>query len=312
MLLWAWLAWLAASVGLTYSRLTIGISLAIVVLLGLWQAWRQREELLQEFRLRWKYFLLVEGLFLGFFLVDLFIRLGNPDLWHPYKGGERPMDFAFFNAILKSSTFPPYDPWFAGGYINYYYFGYVIVGTPVKLLGIIPSIAYNFILPTLFACLAMGAFSVGWNILNGIKAVKTQDGEGTPGKIFGLPFIGGISASSAMVLLGNLGIIHMLEQGFQRVAAPQGVVESAGALLRFWWTIKGFFMVVGGANLPYAAGDWYWFASRIFPPGYSDFYEFPVFTFIYSDLHAHMIALMLTVLVISWTLSNIDVQGQVG
>ena len=147
------------------------------MLIGLWQAWRQRRELLQEFRERWKYFLMVEGIFLAFFLVDLFIRLGNPDLWHPSKGGERPMEFAYFNAILKSTTFPPYDPWFAGGYINYYYYGYVIVGTPVKLLGIVPSIAYNFILPTLFACLAVGAFSVGWNILTGIRLAKAA-GDG--------------------------------------------------------------------------------------------------------------------------------------
>jgi YYY domain-containing protein len=95
----------------------------------------------------------------------------------------------------------------------------------------------------------------------------------------------------------------MINQGFQRVAAPGGVIEGANGFQRVWWTFKGFFMILGGVNLPYGPGDWYWFTSRIFPPGYSDFYEFPVFTFIYSDLHAHMIALMLTVLVISWALS---------
>ena len=110
---------------------------------------------------------MVEGLFLSFFVFDLLIRLGNPDLWHPAKGGERPMDFSYFNAVLKSTTFPPYDPWFAGGYINYYYYGFVLVGTPVKLLGIVPSIAYNFILPTLFAIVATSAFSIGWNLLDG-------------------------------------------------------------------------------------------------------------------------------------------------
>jgi YYY domain-containing protein len=303
LLLWAWLAWIAGSVGLTYSKLTIAIALGLIILLGVWQAWRQRKELAEEFRSRWKYYLMVEGIFLAFFLIDLFIRLGNPDLWHPAKGGERPMDFAFFNAILKSTTFPPYDPWFAGGYINYYYFGYVIVGTPVKLLGIVPSIAYNFILPTLFACLAVAAFSVGWNLVAGIRMMTGEGNPETRISIFDHRLIGGFSASSAMVLLGNLGIMHMFNQGFQRVAAPGGVTDGANLIEKIWWSIKGFFMVLAGAHLPYGTGDWYWFVSRIFPPGMSDFYEFPVFTFLYSDLHAHMIALMLTVLAISWALS---------
>ena len=159
---------MAGSVGLSYSRITIAAALGLIMLLGVWQAWRQRKDLELELKERWKYFLMVEGVFLSFFLLDLLIRLGNSDLWHPSKGGERPMDFSYFNAILKSSSFPPYDPWFAGGYINYYYYGYVIVGTPVKFLGIIPSIAYNLILPTLFACLASGSFLGGleyiaWN-----------------------------------------------------------------------------------------------------------------------------------------------------
>ena len=101
---------------------------------------------------------------LAFFLVFLFIRLGNPDLWHPWKGGEKPMDFSYFNAVLKSTTFPPYDPWYAGGYMNYYYWGYVFVGVLVKWLGIVPSFAYNLILPTLFGMVAMGAFCIGYNL----------------------------------------------------------------------------------------------------------------------------------------------------
>ena len=35
LLLWAWLAWMAGFVGLSYSRLTIGIALGVVVLIGL-------------------------------------------------------------------------------------------------------------------------------------------------------------------------------------------------------------------------------------------------------------------------------------
>ena len=125
---------------------------------------RQRAELSAELRKKRNYFLVIEGLCLAFFLAFLLVRLGNPDLWHPWKGGEKPMDFSYFNAVLKSTSFPPYDPWYAGGYLNYYYYGFVLVGTLVKLLGIEPSIAYNLILPTLFSLIALGAFSIVWNL----------------------------------------------------------------------------------------------------------------------------------------------------
>ena len=70
------------------------------------------------------------------------------------------MDFAFFNAVLRSVYFPPEHPWFAEHYINYYYYGYIIAAIPTKLLGLLPSIAYNLILPSWFAMTGIGIFSV--------------------------------------------------------------------------------------------------------------------------------------------------------
>ena len=320
LLLWAWLAWMAGSVGFSYSKLTIGIALGIVVLIGLWQAWRQRHELSQEFRERWKYFLMIEVIFLAFFLLDLFIRLGNPDLWHDPNGGERPMEFAFFNAILKSSSFPPYDPWFAGGYINYYYYGYVIVGTPVKLLGIVPSIAYNLILPTLFACLALGGFSVMWNLM----AIGQQAGKPTwKSLISQRPTIAGITGSAVLVLLGNLALVRMFYRSFMCVAAPSSllgglgihdciitpgnVVDKANIFLRLWWIIRGFFLTLGGQNPDgtiSSARELYWAATRVLPAASGGpITEFPLASFLWSDLHAHLMALGVTVVVIAWVLS---------
>ena len=303
LVLFGYLAWIAGSAGIAYTRIMIAIIFGLILLLGAGLAYYQRAELRAEWQINRTYFLMVEGLFLGFFLIDLIIRLGNPDLWHPARGGERPMDFSYFNAVIKSTVFPPYDPWFEGGYINYYYYGFVLVGTPVKLLGIVPSIAYNFILPTLFAMVGMGAFSLGWNLLS-----KDQ-GEGQANETLAL--IGGISASFLTILLGNLGTIQLIYQKFQELGSA-GTFHWDSTLFERWrWAIQGFFLTLKGFSLPIAPGDWYWNPSRVIPPGGgNEITEFPLFTFIYSDLHAHMIAIPLALLAVSWGLSVVFCRGR--
>jgi hypothetical protein len=115
------LVWLGGSMGIPFSRPTIGLALAALAIVGGGLAYYQREELRREWRERRDYFLLVESLILLIFVIGLFIRWGNPDLWHPWMGGEKPMDFAYFNAVMKSTWFPPYNPWFSGTPINYYW-----------------------------------------------------------------------------------------------------------------------------------------------------------------------------------------------
>jgi YYY domain-containing protein len=176
LLLLAYLAWLAGSLNAPVTRVLLGVVLALIAVAGGVAAFFQRAELRQEWQDNRKYFLIIEGLVLAFFLLDLGIRLGNPDLWHPWKGGEKPMDFAYFNAVLKSTNFPPYDPWYAGGYLNYYYYGFVYVGMLVKFLGLVPAFAYNLILPTMFSLLAMGAFSLAWNFARQREGKKDDGG----------------------------------------------------------------------------------------------------------------------------------------
>ncbi len=303
LVLFGYLAWMAGSVGVPYTRATIAGTFSVILIAGVLLARYQSEELREEWRNNRKYFLMTEGLFLAFFLIDLLIRFGNSDMWHPAKGGERPMDFSYFNAILKSTSFPPYDPWFEGGYINYYYYGFVLVATPVKLLGIVPTIAYNFILPALFAIVGISAFSVGWNLLAKDEAEsKAADDLGrTPRPS---AFVAGISASFLTILLGNLGTIQLLYQRLQQLGALDAFNSDATILQRWKWAFDGFLLTLKGASLPIGFGDWYWFPSRVIPPGPgNEITEFPLFTFLYSDLHAHMIAMPLALLALSWALA---------
>ncbi len=309
----AYVPWLMGSLGIAYTRESIAAVFGGILLLGLWQAWAQKDALVAEWKSNRRGFLITEAVFLALFLIDSGIRLANPDLWHPYKGGERPMDFSYFNAVLKSTSFPPYDPWFAGGYINYYYYGFVLVGTPVKLLGIVPSIAYNFILPTLFALVGVSAYSIGSNL---VKGQKSKVDESHPASPIPQPaslisdhrsLITGIASTILILLLGNLGTIRTIWMAFQRVGAPQGVVGAAGFLLRTKWAFDGFAKTLTGTPLPIGVGEWYWNPSRVIPApnDVEPITEFPLFTFLYSDMHAHMIVLILALFIIAWGLSYI-------
>ncbi len=302
LLLLAFVVWTLGSLGVSFTRPTIlwvllGIFILAVVFIIL-----QRKDLREELRTNWRYFLTVEALALAAFLVFLFIRLGNPDLWHPYKGGEKPMDFSYLNAVLKSTTFPPYDPWFAGGYINYYYYGFVIVGVPIKLLGIIPSVAYNIVLPLWYSLLVLGAFSIGWNLYSGIPRSRAlRAGEPRRKRVLGWPFAVGLMTVLGVAVLGNLGTVRMILTGFQRIASGGAALEGAGLAQKIGWTFQGLVQRLKGTPMPFYPGDWYWNPSRVIPGDVIT--EFPFFTFIYADLHAHLLAFPITVFALSWSLS---------
>ena len=71
-----------------------------------------------------------------------------------------PMEFGFLNAILRSPVMPPLDPFFSGGYINYYYYGLYLVSLPIKATGIDPAIGFNLVIPTLFGLTLAGGYAI--------------------------------------------------------------------------------------------------------------------------------------------------------
>ncbi|MCE1254487.1 MAG: DUF2298 domain-containing protein [Anaerolineae bacterium] len=302
LLLLTFFTWILGSMGLPFSSLMVSGVFAILLIGNAALFWVQREAILDDIRQNWRRYLTAEAVFLGLFILFLLVRLGNPDLWHPYKGGEKPMDFSYLNAVIKSTTFPPYDPWFAGGYINYYYFGFVLAGVPIKWLGIMPSIAYNLILPTFFALFGAAAFSLGWNLVSVLKpqSILPDDlQEEDEYKESDPAFNGGLMAVLLALIFGNLGTVRMIWQGLMRLAVPE--FEKGNLLEKIIWTFQGLAQYISNPHLSYGAGDWYWIPSRIMPG--EPITEFPMFTFLYADPHAHMFALPFTLLALSWVLS---------
>ncbi len=283
LLIWGYLTWLPAALRiLPHTRATLWGGLALLALGSGWLVYRRWDDFRTYWRNHKSHILRIELLFAALYLTWVFIRYLNPDLRHPYTGGEKPMDFAYLNAVIKSTWFPPYDPWFANGVMNYYYFGFVLVAGLVKVTGIVPSVAYNLAVPAFFAMTGVGAYTLADNLAGGDARRGRRAGW------FGV---------AIFLLLGNLGQLQLLFEGFKTMgnitfeSLIPGYPEVVSALRGFW------LVLFEGEKLSFRPEWWYWNATRIIPAepdGVGAINEFPLFTFLYADLHAHLMALPLT------------------
>jgi len=292
LLLLAWIFWIIGSTGISVGPGTVRLVALVLITAGAVVAWRRSAEHQEHHTGFGRRLLTTEVVFGIFFLICLAVRALNPDLWHPSYGGEKPMDLSYFTAVLKSVNFPPYDPWFAGGYLNYYYFGFVIVGQLALALGIQPAIAYNLALPTLIALAAVAAFSIATNI---VRAGGDPPGVGERRRL--RPELAGLIAATAVTLFGNLHPVRMFFTGLYELGEQtgRGVMVAVAA---------GFTRLVAGDPLPIARHHWFWNPTRIIPdPDVMPITEFPAFTFIYGDLHAHLMDLPQVLLAMAFALA---------
>jgi YYY domain-containing protein len=368
LLIVAWIVWALGTLKfLAWSSTGIGLTIIGLILVSTFFAIRHRAELGEYIRLNWRHLLIVELITFILFVAFLFVRLGNPDLWAQSLGGEKPMDFAYFNAVLRSTVFPPYDPWYAGGYLNYYYFGFVYVGVPVKLLGIMPSVAYNLVMPMLFAFSGIGAFSLAFNIAASRWFHPQPHGdENDPAprerRRFALrlppanPYIAGTLALLMCVVLGNLDTPRVLLTGLIRSGGyssnsmdmytwkmnefvtqngrqpdPQEanqIAESAvnpplNEQISFSMNdtkrlleglTNGISQMMRGGALPISPERWFWAPRSVvseLPNSSNEINEMPYFTFVYADLHAHLIAMPMTLLALGWLLAELLAAGNI-
>ena len=278
-----YLAWLLASLRIL-DFTAVGLWLMIVVVSGISgvMMWRGGVDVLDFFRRRWKLILFCEALFVVALVSFYGIRAWNPDLWHPWRGGEKPMDFAYLNAVIRSTEMPPYDPWFAGGHLNYYYFGQFQVASLTKLTGILPSTAFNLAIALVFALTVAGAFSLVYNL----AASRNGGGDRAPPPSPSGPYLAGIAGAVFVAIIGNLDGMVQLVQAMWRVTLGEG---------------------------EFGVFD-YWRSSRVIDTssqgglnscGGCEITEFPFFSFLYADLHAHLIALPFAILALGLGLALI-------
>ena len=291
LLIVSYLAWLGASLQIVaFSRESVAAAIFILAAASAFVAYKSRRELLNLIRQRWRWLLTAEAIFVAVFLALVVLRAANPDLWHPFRGGEKPMDVSYLTAVTRSSFMPPYDPWFAGGHLNYYYFGHFIVATIIKLTGTVPEFAVNLAVPTFWTMTFCAAFSIGVNLVEAtMQQLRTRQ----------FPAIGalvvGVLAALMVAIAGNLDGLIQLAERIGPAAWDAITMAGSGSISNF--------LAVSASALGGEGFD-FWRSSRMVAvPGTISITEFPFFSYLFADPHAHIFAMPFALVAIGLSLA---------
>jgi YYY domain-containing protein len=285
-------------------------------------------------RAHWRTVLATELLFALVFGAWAAFRAFNPDI----AGTEKPMEFAFVNGILRSSLFPPQDPWLSGYGISYYYFGYVMLAALTNLTGVDPAVTFNLGVALWYALVMIGAFGVvydlvrlagGWKLEAGRWELEagnqklergswnleseawnlepgTRNPDGTRAEA------GGESRGIRYGLLGALfvGFLGNLE-GLVELAYHKSLVPLQWLQ---WLDIKQLTENPPSGGL--TGGFWWWWhASRVIHDkdllgnSIEVIDEFPLFSFLLGDMHPHVLALPFAILAVALALNLLLAAG---
>ncbi len=260
-LLLSYFVWLISSLRiLPFSTISVWLILIILTLINLFIARKYKKELLKDLKSAKRVILFEEVSFLIFLTFWSLIRGFQPDI----NGLEKFMDFGFINSILRSEYFPPVDMWMSGKTINYYYFGHLVTAVLTKFSGIKSAITYNLMLATIFGFSFVATFSLAINLVNQIKLKISK-------KIsWRTILIAGLLSALLFTLGGNL---H---------TAAWHLIPAIKSEAQFYWYPDATRFI--GYNPP--TED-------------KTIHEFPIYSFVVSDLHGHVSDIPFVLLLLS-------------
>jgi YYY domain-containing protein len=295
LLMVSYLLWLGSITGFLHNSRG-GLAIAILLAAGFsaWIYFRRRpaagdEPTLRDFLREHKGMIIsVELLFAAGFILWAVLR-AYASFKIDTAGGEKFMEIAFLNAIQRSVSFPPLDPWLSGFSISYYYFGYVMMAVMTRLSGAPAGVAFDLYDALLFALTLVGAFGVVYNLVPAARRPRT----GRPSFGSGQPIRYALLGALLVAVMGNLS-------GFVQSIYSTGLISDS-----FWKWLNAPNLVdraeKTGTLVPTDTGwFWWWQGSRVVADrdllGNSDFInpaitEFPFFSFLLGDNHPHVLAL---------------------
>ncbi len=288
LLLWGYLYWIFGRLGITANNLagllfTLTLLAALAIILIRKKTDPAPATWIREHK---NLIITVEVLFLACFAGWAIIRTFNPEI----VGTEKPMELAFINAILRSETLPPNDPWLSGYAISYYYFGYIMMAMMAKLAGTLGSVAFNLGVSLIFSLSAIGSFGILYNLL----ALSRKDWKSQTFPALLGPFF-------TLIISNWEGFLHFLHSS--------GLFwNGSGAQSSPFWNWLDIQDLVNPPTGDSFGHWWWWRASRVIQDydfsgfGKEVISEFPFFSFLLADLHPHVLSLPFVFLIVVFAL----------
>ncbi|MCX6067144.1 MAG: DUF2298 domain-containing protein [Chloroflexi bacterium] len=294
LLLWGFIFWLSVSFGLLRNEVGgLLFALAVVAGLSVWALWVSSGNDEQPaivhglaFTVDWlksnlRLVFSIEVLFFIAFAAWAFVRANNPDT----TGTEKPMEIAFINAILRSPSFPPHDPWLSGYAISYYYFGYVLAAMLAMFTFTSGGVAFNLMLALIFAMSVIGSYGLLHNLLVAYWGSAQQAAR----QMHAL--LGAIFAPLFLVIIGNV-------EGFLEFLHAYGIGwTKTGPNFWLWLNMKDL-SDAPAMPLGWNPRFWFWWRASRVVHDYDlrgNFVEiideFPFFSYLLGDLHPHVLAM---------------------
>jgi len=299
-LVWGYVFWMMGSLGIIQNDgggLLLALALLIVLsILASWKMLVNRQypsgtmsSIVSWLKSNLRLIITVETLFFLAFAAWAFVRASNPNI--EIMGGEKTMELAFINAILRSPTFPPHDPWLSGYAISYYYFGYVMTAMLARATGTLGSVAHNLMSALIFALSFIGAYGILYNLLALWRNHQSS--------------IANRKSSVSLPLLGPLFLLFVSNlEGFLEVLHRRGLFwkwNLDGTATSSFWSWLGITNLVNPPARPLGWVPerfiWWWQASRVVADldlagNRSEIIdEFPAFSYLLGDLHPHVLAM---------------------
>ena len=180
-------------------------------------------------------------------------------------GTEKFMDYGFMTGMMRAEYLPPQDTWYSGEVLNYYYGGQYFATFLTKVAGVGVGKGYNFARTMISAFGFMLPFSIVYQLLDRLQLRRRQKAKDS------VSILGGALAGLAVSFCGN---IHYV-----------------------------IYSLLGVDPDYYYPNSTRYIGHNPNVPGDETIHEFPSYSFVLGDLHAHVVNIMFVLVVVGLALA---------